>query len=80
MATNSVEVQLAPLEGAFEQITERLARLEVRMVEMAAGLREEIGRTRAELLARMDRQFFWVLGLLVISILVPIALRFLPAP
>lgn len=50
------------------------------MDEMAAGLREEIGRTRAELLARMDRQFFWVLGLLMISILVPIALRFLPAP
>lgn len=31
---------------------------------------------RSELFARMDRQFFWVLGLLVVSILLPVAFRF----
>ena len=38
-----------------------------------AHVRTEIQSVRGELLGRMGRQFFWILGLLVASILAPIA-------
>jgi hypothetical protein len=49
MAIGNLEIRMAHLEGAYEQINERL------------------------LLSRMDRQFFWLLGLLSVSIFLPIA-------
>ena len=36
----------------------------------------EIHMLADRLITRMDHQFFWVLGLLVVSIILPIALRF----
>ncbi len=61
---DTLEVRIAHLEGAYEQIDRRLGSLERKVDEM-----------RSELLARMDRQFFWILGLLLVSILLPIAVR-----
>ena len=40
-----------------------------------AHVRTEVQSVRGELLGRMDQQFFWILGVLIISILVPIVLR-----
>lgn len=39
-------------------------------------LRGDVQAVRTELLSRMSRQFFWIMGLLIVSILLPIALRF----
>ena len=63
MAAESVDVRLARLEGSYAQVSERLSGIEQRL-----GWLED----------KIDRQFSWVVGLIVISILIPIALRFLP--
>ncbi len=48
------------MEGAYEQIDKRLGSIENRM---------------ASLEQKLDRQFLWILGLLIVSILLPIASR-----
>jgi len=60
VATNALEVRMAHLEGAYEQIDKRLGSIENRM---------------ASLEQKLDRQFLWILGLLIVSILLPIASR-----
>ncbi len=65
MAAESVDVRLARLEGSYAQVSERLS-----------GIEQRLGRLED----KIDRQFSWVVGLIVISILIPIALRFLPTP
>jgi hypothetical protein len=72
MAVDALEVRIARLEGAYEQMDKRLATIEVDIRE----LRGDVQAVRTELLSRMDRQFFWIIGLLIVSILLPIALRF----
>jgi len=88
MATSPIEIRMAHLVGAYEQINARLAAIEERLGRLEDKVEGRLGRLedkldakvdglRAELLARMDRQFYWILTLVVISILVPIFLRFL---
>ena len=75
MAADALEVRIGHLEGAYEQIDKRLGAIEGDVRELRGELRNSIASLRSELLARMDHQFFWVLGLLIASILIPIALR-----
>ncbi len=42
------------------------------------SLRQEVRQEIRDLRGDMRQQFYWVIGLLVVSYLVPIALRFLP--
>jgi len=60
VATNAFEVRIAHLEGAYEQIDKRLGSIENRMVSLEQ---------------KLDRHFLWILGLLIVSILLPIASR-----
>lgn len=71
MTADALEVQIAHLEGAFEQVDKRLGSIENRMSALERKVDEGFARVRVE----MDRQFFWVLGLLVVSILLPVGLR-----
>jgi hypothetical protein len=108
MAIGNLEIRMAHLEGAYEQINERLGALDQYIRELqndVAGIRTDVAGVRAdvagmradvaggqarlvsvfadgvtrtndlrkELLSRMDRQFFWLLGLLSVSIFLPIA-------
>ncbi|MDR7522978.1 MAG: hypothetical protein QN168_10985 [Armatimonadota bacterium] len=92
MAVNPLEVRMAHLEGAYEQISERLGSIEARLDHLDARLSsridgvesrltgridQQIGGLGRELVSRMDRQFYWILTLVVIAILVPIFLRFM---
>ncbi len=78
----------AQLEGVFEPSDKRLGSLERQMASLGRMVDEGFDQVRTskapawncsvykgELLGRMDRQFFWILGLLTISMLSPIALR-----
>lgn len=49
------------VEGAYEQVSKRL---------------DGIDRCLGSLEGKIDRQFLWVVGLLVVSIILPIADRF----
>ena len=62
-----LDARVAKLEGLFEQIDARLTRLETEVTEGFSELRRE-----------MRRQLYWILGLVVVGYLVPIALRFVP--
>ncbi|MGH2452446.1 MAG: hypothetical protein ACRDF5_01615 [bacterium] len=84
MAVNPIEVRLAHLEGAFEQINHRLGAIEgrldsidSRMESRFAAVDARLERLEDRLVSRMDRQFYWILTLVVLSILVPISLRVL---
>ena len=65
-----LEIRMARLEGAYAQIDKRQATIEADLRDLRTAIRE----------LRQDthQQFYWIVGLIVVTILVPIALRFLP--
>lgn len=73
MAAEALEVRMARLEGGYEQIDKRLGSIDADLRDLRAEIRGELGGLRAE----MRQQFFWVIGLIIVTILVPIGLRFL---
>ncbi len=73
MTAEALEIRMARLQGAYEQIDKRLASIEVDIRDLRAEIRGEIGGLRSEI----RQQFYWVIGLIVVTILVPIGLRFL---
>jgi len=89
MSTSPLEIRMAHLEGAYEQVNarlgaieerlgrleDRMGRLEDRFIRFDDKLDARIDSLRSELLVRMDRQFYWILSLVVLAILVPIFLR-----
>lgn len=97
MATDALEIRMARLEGAYEQINVRLAGVEreigglrSEMKAESATVRSEFATVRSELAAlrvelttkidsngeslrrRMDTQFYWLLTILLGSILIPL--------
>lgn len=84
MAVKNLEIRMAHLEGAYEQIDKRLGTIETdvralrtdlvsRTDDLASRIDGRTNSLRGELIGRMDRQFLWILGLLIVSILLPIA-------
>jgi hypothetical protein len=77
MATGDLEIRMAHLGGADEQIDERLGALQggvqAGLLDVLADGVTRTNDLRKELLASMDRQFFWLLGLFIVSIFLPIA-------
>ena len=76
-----LEIRMARLEGAYEQISDRLNGIDLRL----AAIEMRIDSTRDMLLGRMDslqasmdRKFIWLTGLVLISILLPLVQRFVP--
>lgn len=83
MAAESGEIRMAKLEGAYEQINERLGALERRLSAEIAALRTEVHTAigdlragiRAEILDHRRQtagQFYWLLTFILGSILIPI--------
>ena len=76
-----LEIRMARLEGAYEQISDRLNGIDLRL----AAIEASIDSTRDMLLGRMDslqasmdRKFIWLTGLVLVSILLPLVQRFGP--
>ena len=59
---------MASLEGAYQQINERLGLLEQRLTSEIASLRLDF----TELRRQINTQFFWLLTFVLGSILIPI--------
>lgn len=72
MATEQLEIRMARLEGAFEQINERLGLLEQRLTSEIAALRSDFMSETSELRRQMNTQFYWLLTFVLGSILIPI--------
>jgi len=79
MVTEALEIRMARLEGAYEQINERLGGVEREVGALRSELkteigtiRSEIGTLRSDLRSEMKTQFYWVLTFILGSILTPI--------
>ncbi|HKX17378.1 MAG TPA: hypothetical protein VJT33_05145 [bacterium] len=68
MAIGNLEIRMAHLAGANEQINRRLGTI----AQDVRGLRAEMAGMPRNLTGRMGRQFFWTLGPLIVSVLLPI--------
>jgi len=68
MATDPLEIRMASLEGAYQQINERLGLLEQRLTSEIASLRLDF----TELRRQINTQFYWLLTFVLGSILIPI--------
>lgn len=69
MPADALEIRMARLERACEQIDRRLAGFEHRFEHLEGSI--AVNRAHA------DRQFFWTIGLIVVSIILPLATRVL---
>jgi chaperonin cofactor prefoldin len=70
MAAEPLEVRMARLEGAYEQINKRLDAIEADIRE----LRSSLESLRRDLTAQMASQFRWVVGLWATTILAVLGL------
>jgi len=64
MSADALEVSIARLEGAFEQVDKRLEAVERKLDTGFAELRAEIRGVESGLRNKMDRQFYWLLGMM----------------
>lgn len=71
-AAEPLEIRMARLEGAYEQINERLFELRSDLQTGLTSVRSEIRTEIAELRRQMQTQFFWLLTFVLGSILIPI--------
>jgi hypothetical protein len=63
-----MEIRLARLEGAYEQIDHRLADLRQEMVERFGTVEQRLSSLELRVdngFARIDQKFMWVLGIIV---------------
>ena len=68
VAIEQLEIRMARLEGAYQQINERLGLLEQRLTSEIASLRLDF----TELRRQINTQFYWLLTFVLGSILIPI--------
>lgn len=65
MPTQELEGRVAKLEGISEQISQRLNHLETVVEGMRKDLTSRMDGLRTELLARIDTNFKWTLGIMI---------------
>jgi len=73
MAIDSLDIRMARLEGGYAQVNERLGALEDRLTSLVGemgALRTEFRTELNELRRQMTTQFYWVLTLVLGSILI----------
>lgn len=83
MSAQPFEIRMAHLEGAYEQVSQRLSGIEGRLtgfeqrVEQRFGqLDERLDRRFDALSEKIDQRSLWLMGLVLISIILPVAMRF----
>lgn len=79
MAADAWEVRTARLEGAYEQIDKRLGALEVRLGSIEnriTAMDQQMDAGFAQVRSEMRTQFCWLLGVMIVSGLVQIGLKF----
>jgi flagellar capping protein FliD len=68
---------MARLEGAYEQISDRLNSIDVRLGSIETRIDQRFNVMEQRFNA-MDQKFLWVIGLVLVSILLPLVQRFVP--
>ena len=82
MSAQALEVRMAHLEGAYEQINHRLGNVEQRLGNLETRMDAGFARIDARFaqidtrLGQIDQRFKWLTGLMIVSIFSPIVQRF----
>jgi tetrahydromethanopterin S-methyltransferase subunit G len=63
MTADTLEVRIAHLEGAYEQVDKRLASIESRM----GSLERKVDEGFAQLRGTMDTNYRWVIGIILVN-------------
>ena len=63
MAADALEIRIAHLEGAYEQIDKRLGSLDGRMASLKRTVNERTDRVEQKL----DATFRWVIGIVLVN-------------
>lgn len=64
MSAQPMEIRMARLEGAYEQINHRLGTIESQIAELRASM--------DQFRASVDQKFLWMIGLILVSIILPL--------
>lgn len=72
-----MDIRMAHLEGAYEQVSQRLNGIDLRLNGIDSRLASLETRIDQRF-AAMDQKFLWVIGLVIVSILLPLVQRFVP--
>ncbi|HEY5340016.1 MAG TPA: hypothetical protein VIK27_03230 [Candidatus Aquilonibacter sp.] len=78
MNAGTIDGRLAHLEGAYDQISDRLNGMDRRFESLERKLDDFARSTDVRfdsLVSRMDRQFFWLMGIMLLSIVLPLVGR-----
>jgi hypothetical protein len=75
MSAAPLDSRLAHLEGAFDQIVDRLNSVDRRFDSVERRL-DDLARRFDGLVSRMDKQFMWLMGIMIVSILLPVVEHF----
>lgn len=88
MSAQPLDARMAHLEGAYDQISHRLNGIDQRLdgvdrriegVERKIDtLREHMDRRFENLERRLDQKFLWVIGLVLVSMILPVVERAVP--
>ena len=81
MSAQPLEIRMAFLEGTIDQMNHRLDSMDRRLDGMDRRLdsiERGMDQRFTSLDQKIDKQFLWVVGLIVISIILPMAERFIP--
>ena len=70
----TMEVRMAHLEGAYEQISDRLNGVEHRMERGFAAIDQRF----IAIEQKIDKHFLWLVGLILVSIILPMVGRYAP--
>ena len=65
--SDTLDIRIAHLEGAYEQVDKRLGSIESTLTHLRAELNSATHQLRSELTGRMDGQFHWLLGTIFTS-------------
>jgi hypothetical protein len=83
MSAQPLEIRMAHLEGAYEQVSQRLNGIESRLTgfeqrveQRFTQLDESFDRRFDALSEKIDQRSLWLMGLVLVSILLPVAMRF----
>lgn len=75
MTAQPLEIRMARLEGAYEQISHRLNGIDLRLAAIETRMDQRFN-AMDQRFAAMDQKFLWVIGLVLVSILLPLVQRF----
>ncbi len=77
----SFDVRMAHLEGAYEQINHRMGAIEKRLDGFDTRFAQvdarfaQVDARFAQLDRKIDAHFLWILGLLIVSIILPVVMH-----